>query len=527
MTDKIKHVFVLMLENHSFDNIFAMSGIEGITAATTEHSNIHNGIVYPVKKGAPPTMSSDPGHEFPDVVEQLAGAGVQYQAGTVYPPINNAGFAYNYATTTTELPKGVPLPTPEQVGDIMACFDTPTQLPVLYQLATEFAICDHWFSSVPGPTLPNRFFLHGASSAGLDHSPTTKQQLEWFSIDGFEYPNGSIYDALNTAGRPWRLYHDKTGLFSDNQEDGSKLGGIAFVSTIKGIHSLSLKDVLHLPEDLKGDYPYFYTFIEPNYGDLTGKFQGGSSQHPMDDTYGCEALVKFIYEAIRNSPLWDSSLFIITYDEHGGFYDSVAPSTAVAPNDNSPTTYNQYGFTFEQLGVRVPAIVVSPWIAKNTVDKTVYDHTSVLATLEKLADLPPLTQRDANAHDVLHLCSLDTARSDCPTTLNKPVNVHRAKAATHSNGHGNILDKPGNISAFMLAALKTEFELSPQTDADREAILQRFQEMENYTDAKDYLHNIVSAAHQHHLQRRAALKKIGQSWLTCLRSWLSKLGFTA
>ena len=98
----IEHVFVLMLENHSFDNIFAMSGIAGITAATTSNSNSANGVTYNVKSGAPTTMPTDPGHEFTDVVQQLAGSGVKYPSGGPYPAINNSGFASNYATTTTE-----------------------------------------------------------------------------------------------------------------------------------------------------------------------------------------------------------------------------------------------------------------------------------------------------------------------------------------------------------------------------------------------------------------------------------------
>jgi phospholipase C len=145
---KIEHVFVLMLENHSFDNMFAMSGIPGIICATTANANDWNKTTYRVQNGAPASMPSDPGHEFPDVIEQLAGVGASYPSGGPYPPIHNSGFAANYATSTTE----GPAPAPAQVGDIMACFTTKTQLPVLYQLATSFAVCDQWFSSIPGPT---------------------------------------------------------------------------------------------------------------------------------------------------------------------------------------------------------------------------------------------------------------------------------------------------------------------------------------------------------------------------------------
>src|SRR5208283_1011142 len=159
---KLTNVFVLMLENHSFDNIFATSRIPGITAATVEDFNFVEGKKYFVQDGAPWCMTTDPGHEFDDVLEQLCGydAAQSYQGGA-YPTIDNSGFASNYATSTSEL---TGLPDKSHVVDIMSCFDTRSQLPVIHQLACEFAICDHWFSSIPGPTWANRFFVHGASS---------------------------------------------------------------------------------------------------------------------------------------------------------------------------------------------------------------------------------------------------------------------------------------------------------------------------------------------------------------------------
>lgn len=362
---QVSHVFVLMLENHSFDNMFALSGIPGIIAATPANANSYNGVTYNVQGNAPPSMPTDPGHEFPDVVEQLCGPGAIYQPGTIYPPINNSGFAANYATTTTE----GPVPPASAIGDIMQCFNTPTQLPVLYQLATEFALCDQWFSSLPGPTWPNRFFVHGASSAGLDHSPSTPQMGGWEVPGfGFVYPHGSIYDLLTTHNCNYRLYNDNNDQFSDDPVPTPSLnpGAIAQVSSLKGITALDVNSFSHFASDLQGPYPYQYTFIEPHYGDVAfGTYTGGSSQHPMDDVYGGEGLIKATYEAIRNSPLWNSSVLIITYDEHGGYYDSFAPGQAVAPADSPPAGLNQYGFTFQQYGVRVPAVVVSPLIPQN------------------------------------------------------------------------------------------------------------------------------------------------------------------
>ena len=282
-------------------------------------------------------MVTDPGHEFQDVVTQLGGPSATYPAGGPYPTINNAGFAFNYATSTTE---GAAPPS-SNVGDIMLEFNTSTQLPVIYQLAKEFALCDHWFSSLPGPTWPNRFFLHGASSAGLDHSPSSIEMFEWGTIDGFAYPHGSIYDKLTSAGRSWRIYNDDTNAYSDHPEQGSVFGAVPQVLALKGIDIGMIQSLSHFAADLRGDYPYQYTFIEPNYGNiLNGTYAGGSSQHPKDDVYGGEALIKAVYEAIRNAPVWDSSVLIITYDEHGGFYDSVSPGVAVPPNDGSTNKLN-------------------------------------------------------------------------------------------------------------------------------------------------------------------------------------------
>src|SRR4051794_25455800 len=174
----IEHIFVLMLENRSFDHLLAFSGIEGITHARSNDVNHYRGTNYTVgAAGAPWTMPSDPGHEFSDVLLQLCGPKVQHHPWTPYPTtIDNSGFVASYATSSTESEPGAPAPPPlADIGEIMHCFDTPNQLPVLYQLATEFAVCDHWFSSLPGPTWPNRLFLHGASSGGWTNSPSGEQ----------------------------------------------------------------------------------------------------------------------------------------------------------------------------------------------------------------------------------------------------------------------------------------------------------------------------------------------------------------
>jgi len=490
----ITNVFVLMLENHSFDNILGQSGIPGIVHATPADSNAYHGVTYAVGSPAPVSMPSDPAHEFPDVVEQLAGAGATYPAGGQYPAITMSGFAANYAAASG----AGQVPPSAGIGEIMLGFDTRTQLPVLYRLATEFAVCDHWFSSVPGPTWPNRFFLHGASSAGLDHSPTALETASWEILSGFAYPKGSIFEALSRAGLSWRIYCDDTNAYSDDPHDGSILGGIPQVSALQGVTVLDVHPVTRLAADLQNPYTIQYTFIEPNYGDITGSYRGGSSQHPMDDVYGGEGLIKAVYEAIRNSPAWDTSLLVITYDEHGGFYDSVKPGAATPPDDGSPATYNKFGFTFNQLGGRVPAVIVSPWIPAGTVDATVYDHATVPATIERLFDLPPLTNRDKQANDLLGLLTEARPRTDTPATLPDPAPA-AARPAIAAQTFDALAREPvpesGNLPGFLHIMLKTDLEMAA-TPADRDAARARYGAVRTRADAGAYIADVLSRVNE-------------------------------
>jgi phospholipase C len=383
----IKHVFVLMLENRSFDHMLGFSGLTGIEGASAADMNTFNGQNFPATNDAANVMGHDPGHEFNDVLEQLCGPGTVYTGGP-YPKINNSGFVSNY-----------------KFGDIMKCYDTSKALPVMMALASEFAVCDHWYSSLPGPTWPNRFFVHAASSGGLDHSPTTLETLEWEKLKGFVFENGSIYESLVKVGQQWRIYRGVKAPL---------IGSIPSVAALKGIQIRDTIAYEDFAADVKGDYPFAYTFIEPNYGDvINGSYSGGQSQHPMDDVRRGELLIKSTYEAIRHSPLWLSSMLIITYDEHGGFYDHFAPPPAIAPGDTSPhSVFNATGFAFDQYGVRVPAIVISAYTPRNIISHLPFDHSSIPATLEAIFKMPALTKRDAAANTVGSLAALPVARPD-------------------------------------------------------------------------------------------------------------------
>ncbi len=515
----IKHVFVLMLENHSFDHIFAMSGLPGIEAATTADSNTYYGQTYHVKAGAPASMTTDPGHEFADVAQQLFG--------------DNGGFAINYATSRSET-TGVP--DKAHIGDIMACFDTPTQLPVILQLAREYAVCDFWFSSLPGPTWPNRFFVHGASSACLDRSPTTLNEVDWVShAHGYTFEHGTLYRALDArfpglsgatgTGHAWRIYNDFHNRYRPQRE--FMHGG--WIPQVASLKDVGLLDVRHLhsldasgqwidnfAKDLQGEYPYPYTFIEPNYGrsffDKQSPYAGpsyreGSSQHPEDDCHGGECLIKDVYEAIRNAPLWNDSLLIIVYDEHGGFYDHVSPdrpefrAKAVPPGDGNVNALQALnGFDFARFGLRVPAVIVSPRIQAGTVDHTIYDHTSILATVERLFGMDPLTNRDRAANDLIHLFADQPLRgdADCPKELVTPVPSTLDAMIDPPQEIDQPLPGSGNWLGFLQILLKTELEQAAGDEAAQAKILQAFEGIESTTQARAYLQRMGERVLQAH-----------------------------
>lgn len=510
---KITHVFVVMLENRSFENMFAWSWIPGIWVP--QEWNYYQGQAYASdpNQGAPLRMSTDPGHEFLDVLQQLTGQ-VVYPSGGPYPAIKNNGFVANYATSTTEYPNKPP--TSDHWGDVMLGFKTQQQLPVLYQLATQFAVCDQWFSSMPGPTWPNRFFVHGASSSGLDDSPTNTMIQIWETISGFEFPNGSIYDRMKTAGIPFWFYNDNDGwgksAYSDDPQDGKVLGAVPQVAAIAGVSKVSqFSSLKNLQRDLQGPYPYPYTFIEPHYGNVNGDYRGGSSQHPLDDVYGGEHLLAAVYSAIRNSPYWDTSLLIITYDEHGGFYDGFDPSTypCIPPGDNPTYGYNKHGFTFDRYGVRVPAVIVSPLIPKGTVDHTVYDHSSVPKTLEQLFGLQPLTKRDAAANSVVPLLSLTTPRTDCPTNLLPPAPLMKAArppmtAEERAQWHAQPLPESGNLVGALWVLAKTDYELSAGTPEDVATIQSKVKAIQTRGQAEAYAQSVMEKVALARRQRELA-----------------------
>jgi phospholipase C len=234
-----------------------------------------------------------------------------------------------------------------------------------------------------------------------------------------------------------------------------------------------------------------------NYGDVASDtYRGGQSQHPLDDVRSGETLIKSAYEALRNSPLWDTSLLIVTWDEHGGFYDHLGavPGGAPSPGDKAvtPGDVNKYGFNFQQYGPRVPAVIVSPRIPQNLIDHRTYDHASIPATAEKIFGIPPLTERDRRVRDVTSLMSLPQPRPT-PATLPEPaaapsVTPVLAQLAGKTGDDGPV--DYGSLPGFLHIAQRYDLALSPP--AQHPAIMARVAGITTRGQARQYLEDVAA-----------------------------------
>lgn len=260
----VAHVFVLVMENRSFDHLFGLSGINGVQPP---------GNSWPFSYGATDRLTEDPPHEFDDVAKQLAGT----------PPMS--GFRDGKSAAIAM--KGF----------------RPADLPVIDQLARDFVLFDNWYSSMPGPTWPNRFFVHAASSGGLDNSPDPFSSAASVTIDslGFDFENGTIFDRLDKHGKTWRVYH--ADAFPQVLAIKGLVGGFFGTATFRAITPGSADDLFK--RDLNDKYDVAYTFIEPDYGLLSGDFANGNSQHPVGSMAAGESFIKYVYETIRNSKVWE------------------------------------------------------------------------------------------------------------------------------------------------------------------------------------------------------------------------------
>jgi phospholipase C len=350
-----------MFENHSFDQMLGCfcrrhPKLEGVDPGKPRSNRDSTGREYFQRPSDDATVDPDPKHDLGDVRAQLKHG--------------NAGFVVNYETTGADQ---------DQRQQIMDYF-RPGSLPALHQLADHFTICDHWYSSVPGPTWANRFFVHSGTSMGRVMMPEGWHQAPHLYLG---YDQDTIYDRLNEQHIRWRIYHGdvpQSLLLSHQREIRN------------AIHYRWLDEFF---KDVAGQEAAFpdYVFIEPNFFHFPGE-QPQNDDHPPHSTKPAQALLARVYNAVRqNEALWNSTLLVVVYDEHGGFYDHVSPPAANAP-DRHLTEY-----TFDRYGVRVPALLISPWVDQRVLD-TVFDHTSLLKYLIDKWGLGPLGNRVSKANSI-------------------------------------------------------------------------------------------------------------------------------
>lgn len=371
-TPTFDHLVVLMLENRSFDHMLGFLRspdylIEGLDPANLPTNDPSTGDV-PVSPTSDARtvndLNPDPAHDFLNVNVQIFGNQDANPSGPLM-----RGFVNDYAAVSHDPAKG---------QNVMKCFNVKT-LPVLSTLAQQYAICDHWFSSIPGSTIPNRLFAHAAHSGG---SLTQDAILAPLKLK-------TIFEVMDDPDNPfsYRIYTSTAG--------GSiLLSNLYLIHHQGGFHPYSefRSDCAH------GDLPA-YTFIEPRYDDDVANGLWANSQHPDFPVDEGEALIAEVYSALINSPLWPTTLFLIVYDEHGGIFDHVSPPKLVPdPNSPVPPSTNP-AFAFDRLGVRVPAVFVSPLIRPRTIISRQFDHCSIVATVRKLfcLDKTPFNWREAQA----------------------------------------------------------------------------------------------------------------------------------
>jgi phospholipase C len=403
---RINCIVQLMLENRSFDqmlgflyadskNVSPKTGqkFDGLTGTETNLGEDGNPIrVFkigeqnpdvPAADGHPYHMPGcDPGEHFQDVNEQLFGVDPSPSRGSP----KNQGFVKNFAKAIVTHKSFKDTLPGTVAAEIMGVYP-PEMLPVMSALARGFAVCDRWFASVPTQTFPNRAFASAATSLGY-----LKNHL------GMVFNCPSIFGRLSDANIDWAIFgYDGRPLTRTDFPDTKTAAKTHF-----GVFSDFQKRAK------AGTLPA-YTFLEPNWG------AAGNSQHPNYDVALGEQLMLDVYRTLRSSPQWDETLLLITYDEHGGNYDHVSPPTgAVAPDDHIGEFES---FDFSRFGVRIPALLISPWIPEGTVFRVptgTIDHTSVLKTIEERWGVPALTRRDAAAPSLSGVLSLDKPRTDDP-----------------------------------------------------------------------------------------------------------------
>lgn len=474
--NKIHHLIVLMLENRSFDHMLGYleyppeASFEGLLGQENDLGNrlTGGGVVFPSPQAAY-LIDPEPNHSHDSVMTQLLGSNER-----AFPyNLTNTGFASDYSSVH-----------PDQPELVLQCF-TPDRLPVLSTLAKKFAVCDHWFCSLPGATWPNRNFAHAATSDGE------------VNIQLRTYQNKTIFEQLSEANRDWAIYY---GGFPPQSLAFTRLWTSPDRNWLQ-----RFKPIDQLYRAIRYDRLPDYAFVEP---DMLGKIS--DSQHPGTggemDFRAAERLIWRMYMTLReNMAVFKKTLFLITYDEHGGFFDHVPPPQGPEwrVNEVYKDESTGYTFKFDLLGPRVPAVLISPWINPGTVDHTIYDHASIPATVRKLFQIPgALTPRDEHTNTFEGILNRNKPRKR-PPRLDEPfvdesvrslaeglelreslawivremiwpqiLGLPRVQSSAFAVGGGDL--EMGNVNTSELETRLTQqivTEIGPQLSADAQQVL--------------------------------------------------------
>jgi phospholipase C len=388
------HVVIVMMENHSFDNLLGALALSGQPRAKGLRFN-----------SAGAALNSNPGPQgrvrsFP-FATTAQGPNVSQSWNATHEQIDGGRMDGFVRSVNDVQPMG---------------YWTEQLLPFPYSLARAFCVANRWFSSAPCQTYPNRRFLMAGTAYG--NIATTTESL-------FDPPppNGTIWDRLAHYEIGWRNYYTdlpSAGVIGSTVEKyPQNLAPIAqfFADCAAGsLPQVSLVDPEFGVAGIVGSSLAKLPALQP----LAEKLEttGGDEENPQDMSYGEYWAYKAV-KAVLDSPAWPRTLLIYLYDEHGGYYDHVPPPAAIAPDSIPPKLGpGDVPGGYDIYGPRVPAIVVSPYSKPNAVTNLVHDHTSVLATIEAKWNLPFLTYRDANARTVKDFLALG---SPVPPLLHPPA----------------------------------------------------------------------------------------------------------
>jgi phospholipase C len=348
-----------MLENRSFDHMLGYLSLEegrsDVNGLAAGMKNSAGGTDYPVHHLTSthvPNPYWDPDHSAKATDLQIGENKMD-------------GFAESFARTLRSRQVADPDP-----GVVMGYYNA-ADLPVYHHLAQNFAVCDGWHSSVPGATWPNRLYAVAGSADGSRDDKPKPPPI---------YDKHSFIRHLDHAGVDWRWYTYDLGTLRCVDHDYliGHHDRFAYVEKPKLPWQTALEEDLVVDKDSasfvedaqRGKLPSV-SWIDPNFKDVNLAHAQTNDDHPPSDVQDGQELVFLIYNALASGPAWEKTLLLVVYDEHGGFFDHQPPQEA--PDDN-PEMFGRYG-------IRVPALVVSPWVAGPSVSHTLFDHTSIIKTI--------------------------------------------------------------------------------------------------------------------------------------------------